>query len=187
MPQNHRPGINVFKSLLYFLSNVVAHTANPSMSKHIDSAAGNDFFASLRLGPFGSDNYAKVSTTFLPSPDAFTDFINVKGPLRNQDCVCASSDPCLQGDPTSISAHNFQYYHSVMGFCCCMKPIECFTSNRYRRLETKGIVRSNKVVVDRFGNSNDGQPHFKQSVGYAKRVLSTYCNYCSNAVFGNVF
>src|SRR3990170_2136250 len=186
MAQNHCPSIDVFESLLYFLSYVVTHAAKPCVSKLVYSATINDLFAPLWFGAFSGDNYAEVPTAFLPLPDVFADFFNVEGLLRNQDDVCASGNPCLQGDPTGVSTHNFKDYHSVMRFCRCMKPVKCFASNCNRRLKTKGIVRANQVVVDCFGDSDDGKPHFVQLVGYAKRVLSAYCDDRFNAVFGNV-
>src|SRR3972149_10681084 len=102
MTQNHCPSIDVFESLLYFLSYVVAHAAKSCVSKLVYPAAINYFFASFWFGAFSGDDYAEVSTAFLPLPDAFADFFNFEGFLRTQDGVCPTGNPCLQGDPTSV-------------------------------------------------------------------------------------
>src|SRR3990170_3805658 len=137
MAQNHRPSIDVFESLLYFLSYVVAYPAKSCVPKLVYPAAINYLFAPFWFGAFSGHDYAEVSTAFLPLPDTFADFFNFEGLLRNQDDVCPSGNPCLQGDPTGVSTHNFKDYHPVMRFCCCVKPVKCFASNCHCRLETK--------------------------------------------------
>jgi hypothetical protein len=56
MAQNHCPSIDVFESLLYFLSYVVTHAAKSGVSKLVCPTAISDLFAPFWFGAFSGDD-----------------------------------------------------------------------------------------------------------------------------------
>ena len=85
----------------------------------------------------------------VPAPHQAADFLDVEGPLRDQDHVGAAGDAGMQGDPAGVTAHHLDDHHPVVRLRGGVEAVDGLGRDLEPGVESERDVRRGQVVVDR--------------------------------------
>src|SRR6476469_8139546 len=86
--------------------------------------------------------------------DGFSNFLDVKRLLWNQDYVSSSGDTAINGDPAGFAPHHFHHNHAIVRLRSGVNTVNGFCGDAYSRIKAKTKIGPRKIVVDGLGDGH---------------------------------
>ncbi len=113
--------------------------------------------AITRFCSLGDDDHCAFGTLFFAAQDLGGHCGKIKRYFRNENDVRSSSQAAVKGDPACVAAHDLDHHYSFVARGRGVQAVEGTGDAFHGRVEAKCHVGGLKIVVDRFGNSDDRQ------------------------------
>src|SRR5579872_5419624 len=129
-----------------------------------------------KLRALSHDDNRKIASALVPLTNRLGNFVDIKWPLRNQDHIRAASYAAVQCDPARIPSHNLNHHHAVVRFCRGVNAVDRLAHDIARCVESKGVVRSAKIIVDGLGHAHHLDPLLEQFLRNRQCVVTANRN-----------
>src|ERR1700733_2392905 len=124
------------------------------------------------MAPLGDHNDAVMLAVIVVVLQQRAHVINIDVAFRDQDDMGTAGNTGGIGDPTRITAHDFNNNYTVMRVGSGVNAIDCLRGDRYSSVETKGCVGPVDVVINGLGNANAGHTVLAQEQGHRLRIVA---------------
>ena len=111
--------------------------------------------AVFELGSFGDDDEDAAMALRIELRHVVGDILELERNLRKQNDVRTATDRAIQGDPASVTAHDFHDHDALMAVGSGVKTVQGIHHRSNGGVETECHRGGLEIVVDGLGNADD--------------------------------
>ena len=127
------------------------------MAKFIDVAGfGHHLVCFVRSRSFRYDDNCKLFPSVDPFSDERANFIDVEFPLGNENAIGSPGHAGMRRDPPGVTTHDFNNHNPLVRLGCCVEAVDSLRDDLNGRIETEGVIRTCKIVIDSLRDADDG-------------------------------
>src|SRR4051794_26110897 len=135
-------------------------------NQHADRAATGQVLQLWRnFQSFGDYNNGEAFAVTLATGYIVANVLHGKRNFGDKDDMRSTGDPCLKGNPSSITTHDLDHHDAMVRLSGSVNLVNAFGRGVNRGVEAKRQFGSGEVVIDRLGNANNFHPFFEEVEG----------------------
>ena len=142
----------------------LADATQPGVMTWFSRRTGDEL-TGRELCPFRHNHQGEPLSLGIAIQNFFANVLEAPGDFRNQDHVAAAGNACVEGNPAGIAAHDFEHHGPFVTGGRGVQTIESVGGAIDGAIEAEGESRGRKVVVDRLGNTDDGDARLMELLG----------------------